>query len=312
MLPSSGHVTGIIFCCVQLHGTGSLMRSWSAWKIFVLEASWCTAAFHVRGCELNTGCVMKDEVRINEEGQLTHYRSLSRNNFAPLKYSGLPERLLARLFHLMRYQRDCRWSTGNYYRVRVLFLNGILSATATFSVSKKCSFNCLRPNNVNPVSSIFDAWTRPAIFFKPFAPWYAIHIPAITASSTCAVQMLRLLFPCGCCSRVWSAMRYPEWPCASIDAPIIRPGIWRLKSSFVAKNAECGQIPRYAKRWLEPTTISASISPGDFSNVGCEQIGNYRNKHIVFMRGLNKGLYDLYCSVAVRDTEWIPRTGSGR
>ena len=51
--------------------------------------------------------------------------------------------------------------------------------------------------------------------------------------------------------------------------PIIRPGIERLYSSLVAKNAACGPpkpigIP---KRWVEPTTISAPHSPGGVNRV---------------------------------------------
>ncbi|KAF4515932.1 hypothetical protein B566_EDAN000169 [Ephemera danica] len=44
----------------------------------------------------------------------------------------------------------------------------------------------------------------------------------------------------------------------------MRPGIWRLNSSFVVKKAACGPpnpigIPN---RWLEPTAMSAPNSPG--------------------------------------------------
>ena len=64
---------------------------------------------------------------------------------------------------------------------------------------------------------------------------------AITASSTCAVQMLLVAFSRRmCCSRVCSAMRSAGRPVASFETPMMRPGMWRLYSSFVAKNAACG------------------------------------------------------------------------
>ena len=70
------------------------------------------------------------------------------------------------------------------------------------------------------------------------APWYAAYSPAITASSTCAVQMLLVAFSRRmCCSRVCSASRYAVRPSASTDTPTSRPGSVRLYSSRVARNA---------------------------------------------------------------------------
>ncbi|MNH47604.1 hypothetical protein D3C79_1109350 [compost metagenome] len=61
------------------------------------------------------------------------------------------------------------------------------------------------------------------------------------ASSTCEVQMLELAFSRRmCCSRVCSAMRSAVLPRASLDTPMMRPGIERLNSSRQAKKAACG------------------------------------------------------------------------
>ena len=64
---------------------------------------------------------------------------------------------------------------------------------------------------------------------------------AITANSACAVQMLDVaLSRLMCCSRVCSAILKARLPSLSIETPIILPGIERLNSSLVAKNAACG------------------------------------------------------------------------
>ena len=66
-------------------------------------------------------------------------------------------------------------------------------------------------------------------------------MPAMTASSTCAVQMFDVAFSRRmCCSRVCSASRYAALPFASTVTPTKRPGIERLNSSRVAKNPACG------------------------------------------------------------------------
>src|SRR6266568_4765246 len=58
------------------------------------------------------------------------------------------------------------------------------------------------------------------------------------ASNACAVQMLLVAFSRRmCCSRVPSARRSAGLPRESLDTPTMRPGIWRLNSSRVAKNA---------------------------------------------------------------------------
>ena len=58
---------------------------------------------------------------------------------------------------------------------------------------------------------------------------------------SCAVQMLLVALSRRiCCSLVWSAIRSPGLPAASLDTPIILPGILRLYCSLVAKKAACG------------------------------------------------------------------------
>ena len=57
---------------------------------------------------------------------------------------------------------------------------------------------------------------------------------AMTASSTCAVQMFDVAFSRRmCCSRVCSASRYAGLPCESIETPTRRPGIERLNASLL-------------------------------------------------------------------------------
>ena len=90
----------------------------------------------------------------------------------------------------------------------------------------------------------------------------------MTASRTCAVQMLLVAFSRRmCCSRVWRAMRNAGWPCRSTEIPMMRPGVERRNASRVAKNAACGPPPPIGtpNRWLLPTTMSAPSSPGERS-----------------------------------------------
>ena len=102
----------------------------------------------------------------------------------------------------------------------------------------------------------------------PSGPWYTAYIPAITASSTCAVQMLEVAFSRRmCCSRVCSAMRSAGFPSESVETPMMRPGICRFSSSRQAKKAACGP-PKPSgtpKRCVVPTTMSAPHSPGGVS-----------------------------------------------
>ena len=61
------------------------------------------------------------------------------------------------------------------------------------------------------------------------------------ASSAWAVQIFDVAFSRRmCCSRVASAIRYAFRPWASIETPMMRPGIWRTNAWRVAKNAACG------------------------------------------------------------------------
>ena len=61
------------------------------------------------------------------------------------------------------------------------------------------------------------------------------YIDAITASSTCEVQMLEVAFSRRmCCSRVCRASRSAWRPAASLDTPTRRPGRARWYSSRTA------------------------------------------------------------------------------
>src|SRR5438046_1232161 len=65
---------------------------------------------------------------------------------------------------------------------------------------------------------------------------------AITARSTCAVQMLLVAFSRRmCCSPVCSAMRSAGRPAASGDTPMMRPGPSRRWASRVGKSAAFGE-----------------------------------------------------------------------
>ena len=84
--------------------------------------------------------------------------------------------------------------------------------------------------------------TRSAIRLRPSGPWYTAYMLAMTASSTCAVQMLLVaLSRRMCCSRVCSAMRRAGLPSASFETPMMRPGqVALVARRVVAKKAACG------------------------------------------------------------------------
>nr|ACR35864.1 unknown [Zea mays] len=97
---------------------------------------------------------------------------------------------------------------------------------------------------------------------------------AMLASKAWAVQMLLVaLSRRMCCSRVCIAMRSAGLPVESTLTPMIRPGMRRLYSCDVARNAACG--PPYPmgtpKRCAEPTAMSAPISPGGRSAVSASR-----------------------------------------
>ena len=99
-------------------------------------------------------------------------------------------------------------------------------------------------------------------------------MPAMLARSACAVQMLLVaLSRRMCCSRVWMDSRSAGFPRESFDTPTMRPGICRLNSLRVAKNAACG--PPYPsgtpKRCALPTATSAPSSPGGFRRVSANK-----------------------------------------
>ena len=133
-------------------------------------------------------------------------------------------------------------------------------------VSKYDSVTTSRPAAASPpASALVSRCTRSAMARSRSGPWYTAYIAAITASSTWAVQMLDVAFSRRmCCSRVCSAIRSAVRPRASTETPMIRPGVWRLKASRVAKNAACGPPKPMGtpKRWALPTTMSAPNAPG--------------------------------------------------
>ena len=138
--------------------------------------------------------------------------------------------------------------------------------TRTVRVSKYDSVTTSRPAAESPAASAFASrCTRAAMARSRSGPWYTAYIPAITASSTWAVQMFEVAFSRRmCCSRVCNAMRSAGRPRASTETPMIRPGVWRLYASRVAKNAACGPPNPIGtpKRWALPTTTSAPNAPG--------------------------------------------------
>ena len=94
------------------------------------------------------------------------------------------------------------------------------------------------------------------------------------ASNACAVQMLEVAFSLLiCCSLVCKAIRKQRLPCASILTPMIRPGIFLLKSSLVAKKAACGPPkPKGTPNLCEdPIATSAPNSPGGVKSVNARR-----------------------------------------
>ena len=141
-------------------------------------------------------------------------------------------------------------------------------ADSIVKVSKKLSLISSRPICTKAWrSSAVLEYTRSAILRMPLAPWNTAYILAITAKSTCAVQILEVAFSRRiCCSRVCSAKRKAVLPCASTDTPTKRPGMVRLSASLVAIKPACGPPKPNGtpKRCELPTAISAPHSPGAF------------------------------------------------
>ena len=132
--------------------------------------------------------------------------------------------------------------------------------------SKKCSWRSVSPDTPRTpaASRAACACTRSAMARSPSGPCQATYMLAITASSTCAVQMLEVAFSRRmCCSRVCKVKRYAGLPSASTETPTSRPGSERLNASRVAMKAACG--PPFPigtpKRWLLPITTSAPCAP---------------------------------------------------
>ena len=137
-------------------------------------------------------------------------------------------------------------------------------------VPKNASWRSEKPaRTAQPASSRVCRLTRLAIRRSPSGPCQTGYMPAITASSTWAVQMFEVAFSRRiCCSRVCRARRIAGWPAASWLTPTRRPGMWRLKLSRVAMKPACGPPKPIGtpKRCAEPTTMSAPISPGGVSS----------------------------------------------
>ena len=136
-------------------------------------------------------------------------------------------------------------------------------------MSKNCKCLTLAPAATAPVAK-FRACpcTRSAIFLSPAGPCHAAYMPAITAKSTCAVQMLLVAFSRRmCCSRVCKARRSAVAPSASTLTPTSRPGIMRSSPRRRLMKPACGPPKPIGtpKRCAEPMAISAPYSPGDFS-----------------------------------------------
>mmetsp|Transcript_17567 Transcript_17567/g.44706 ORF Transcript_17567/g.44706 Transcript_17567/m.44706 type:complete len:216 (+) Transcript_17567:2201-2848(+) len=113
----------------------------------------------------------------------------------------------------------------------------------TLTVSKiPSSFGTAMPSFATAAAnSLANVLQRVAMSLSPLGPWYSAYIAEMLASSACAVQMLLVaLSRRMCCSRVCIAIRNAGLPCASRDTPMMRPGMLRLYSSRVAKNAACG------------------------------------------------------------------------
>ncbi len=109
---------------------------------------------------------------------------------------------------------------------------------------------------------------------SPSGPWYTAYMPAITASSTCAVQMLLVAFSRRmCCSRVCNASRYAGLPSASRDTPTRRPGSIRSNPERTARYPAWGPPKPIGtpNRWVVPAAMSAPASPGGRSSVNASR-----------------------------------------
>ena len=109
--------------------------------------------------------------------------------------------------------------------------------TRAHTVSKNSSWTISTPFSRRPWARMAATrLTRPAMRARPSGPWWMAYMEAITASSTCDVQMLDVAFSRRmCCSRVCSASRSAWRPAESRDTPTRRPGRDRWNSSRTAK-----------------------------------------------------------------------------
>ncbi|MNJ55266.1 hypothetical protein D3C77_507470 [compost metagenome] len=143
---------------------------------------------------------------------------------------------------------------------------GVAAPVSSSNVSKNVSFTTFTPSLISsPRRMAVLRCTRWAMRRMPSGPCHTAYMPAITASSTCAVQMLDVAFSRRmCCSRVCSARRIAGLPCASFDTPTRRPAMLRLKESLQAMKPACGPPKPNGtpKRCAEPMAMSAPHSPG--------------------------------------------------
>mmetsp|Transcript_135888 Transcript_135888/g.271089 ORF Transcript_135888/g.271089 Transcript_135888/m.271089 type:complete len:252 (-) Transcript_135888:1003-1758(-) len=147
---------------------------------------------------------------------------------------------------------------------------GLAGAEAKATVSKK---SVALSKGMPSIPSSFAKscarpWTRLAIRCNPSLRWNTAYIPAMLASSTCAVQTFDVAFSRRiCCSRVCRVSLYAGLPWRSMLSPMIRPGILRTCFFFVAIYAADGPPNHIGtpKRCMEPTTMSAPNSFGGFA-----------------------------------------------
>mmetsp|Transcript_47057 Transcript_47057/g.145643 ORF Transcript_47057/g.145643 Transcript_47057/m.145643 type:complete len:292 (+) Transcript_47057:867-1742(+) len=144
---------------------------------------------------------------------------------------------------------------------------GLAGDTSKVTVSKKASvFGTGTPSFCSSLAkSCARPWTRLAMCLRPSVRWYTAYMPAMFASSTCAVQTFDVaLSRRMCCSRVCSVSLYAGFPRRSMDSPMMRPGILRTCFLLVAKKAADGPPNHMGtpNRCIEPTTTSAPNSLG--------------------------------------------------
>ena len=111
---------------------------------------------------------------------------------------------------------------------------------------------------------------------SPSGPCHTAYMPAMLASSTCAVQMLLVAFSRRmCCSRVCRARRSAGRPAVSVLTPTRRPGSARACASRVARKrgVRAAEAHRHAEALGRADAMSAPSAPGGVEQHAGEQIG---------------------------------------